>query len=509
MTTSGPGLTNMITPLLDSLNDGVPLIFISGQVALNSPPDAFQDSPSLELTKKCTKWNYQVTCPSEIKLAMEVAFKIALSGRPGPVHIDIPVDIQTKLCIEANMTQAKKAYLLNELENLSPKNIVTPENKKEVLRLFENTQRPLLYIGQGAADSSKEVLHFIEKMKMPFTTTLHAKGVVDERHIQSLGMIGMHGNPVANIAAQKADLIIALGSRFDDRTVGNLEQYAPVAHLAQSKGVGGFIHVDIRKSEKNKIIFPAVFSNTDVGDFLSEINPSVPQRTFEPWLSALKKVKAEKPVFHPVSNQKNRITVQNFLHTLNEKLPKHHCSPIITTGVGVHQMVSAQMLQMNQPRHFISSGSLGTMGVALPYAVGAQNIDKSKLVVAIDGDGSFNMSNTELKTIMNEQLPIKIAVINNSTEMMVEYWQKLFYENRYISTPNENCDYNLLARAYNFFSLKTEKNENLDADIDRWLGSKGPALINVITEPTPCLPLVAPGSALDDMILMDEDYKIS
>jgi len=504
LTTSGPGLTNMITPLLDSLNDGVPMLLLSGQVATTAPADAFQGSPAVDLTQPCTKWSYQLKATDDIESVMARAFAIATSGRPGPVHIDLPVDLQ-------KMATQRPVFFPTDMTITSIRNSDVGLNDGVMMAirdLIRGAERPLLYIGQGASAYPKAVAALVAKLNIPFTTTLHAKGVVDERHPLCLEMIGMHGHPVANFAAQQADLIIALGSRFDDRTVGNISLYAPEAFQAQAEGRGGFVHIDIRPGENGKVVTPNVFVQSDVGRFLNRFQPFCPEPQVGPWIRHLSTLKAEYPVFQVAENQGPEVTIYTIMNTLNHILRDNMDDVVVSTGVGVHQMVAAQMMQMSTPRQFLSSGSLGTMGVSLGFAVGAQLADPSKLVISIDGDGSFNMSNIELKTIMNLNLPIKILVVNNSSEMMVEYWQKLFYDKRYISTPNQNCDYNLLADAYGMFNVRCSDSETLETDLRTWLAHEGPALLNVITEKTPCLPLVKPGAALDDMILHDSQFTM-
>jgi acetolactate synthase I/II/III large subunit len=504
LTTSGPGLTNMITPLLDSLNDGVPMVLLSGQVATTAPADAFQGSPAVDLTKPCTKWSYQLKATDDIESVMARAFAIATSGRPGPVHIDLPVDLQKMA------TQSPVFFSTDmRLAPIRPSEMEMRDGVMMKIRdLICGSDRPLLYIGQGATAYPKAVAALVAKLNIPFTTTLHAKGVVDERHPLCLEMIGMHGHPVANFAAQQADLIIALGSRFDDRTVGNISLYAPEAFQAQAEGRGGFVHIDIRPGENGKVVTPNLFVQADVGDFLRQFQPFCPEVQVAPWITHLATLKAEYPVFHAAENQGPEVTIYTIMNTLNHILRDNMDDVVVSTGVGVHQMVAAQMMQMSTPRQFLSSGSLGTMGVSLGFAVGAQLADPSKLVISIDGDGSFNMSNIELKTIMSLNLPIKILVVNNSSEMMVEYWQKLFYDKRYISTPNQNGDYNVLADAYGIFNVRCEDSQTLETDLRTWLAHEGPALLNVITKKTPCLPLVKPGAALDDMILQDSQFSM-
>jgi len=515
LVTSGPGLTNIITPLQDALCDGVPLVAFSGQVPTNAPPEAFQYCDSVDLTRPCTKWNYKLKNIAELPSILDYAFHMARSGRPGPVHVDCPKDLQITTFTKEHMKmnevdidgvnhKLKDGNLeLEELTQLPP---LDSKQMDSILNLINKSERPILCVGQGINDCPKELLEFVEKTNIPVTTTLHSLGVFDERHPLALNMIGMHGHPSANYMVQKADLVLAFGSRFDDRTVGKLASYAPSAREAEAAGRGGFVHVDIRPTEHNRVVKVTEFVNSDCKTFLTELNlMKLDKRERPDWLKMMKDFKEKYPIIIPTFAD-GSLSVQKVIEEMNTQIDSYRDNCLFSTGVGVHQMVAAQLITWTQPRSMISSGSLGTMGVSLGYAIGAKLADDTKTVISIDGDGSFNMTNTELKTIMDLQIPVKILLLNNNSEMMVEYWQKLFFDGRYVSTDNDNCDYNKLADAYNIHNLYCDNENNLDKKMGEFLDYKGPVLFHVKIQKTPCLPLVSPGKSIDNMILIDNMY---
>jgi acetolactate synthase-1/2/3 large subunit len=517
MVTSGPGLTNIITPLQDALCDGVPLVAFSGQVAQNAPPDAFQSCDSVDLTRPCTKWNYKLKCIEELPTILDYAFHMARSGRPGPVHIDCPKDIQVTTLTEEHLDNFKKINIdgldhhLNDEGNLEFNKIheipeLNDSQLDTIVDLINKSEKPILSVGQGVNDCSKELLEFVEKTNIPITTTLHSLGSFDERHPLALNMIGMHGHPTPNFMIQEADLILAVGSRFDDRTVGKLNSFAINARNSEKKGKGGIVHVDIRPTEKDRVVKVTEFVHSDCKSFLTEMNKkNIITKPRTEWLDSMNNYKKNNQILIPTYAD-GSLSVQRVIEEMNSQIEPYREKCIFSTGVGVHQMVAAQLITWVNPRSMISSGSLGTMGVSLGYAIGAKLADKNKIVISIDGDGSFNMTNTELKTIMDLQIPVKILLVNNNSEMMVEYWQKLFFEGRYISTDNNNCDYNKLAEAYGIKNLYCDNEKDLKEKMDEFLDYKGPILFHVKINKTPCLPLVSPGKSIDNMILNDTGY---
>ena len=608
--TSGPGVTNLITPLQDGYCDGVPMVVLCGQAATTAPPDAFQSAPAVEMTKPCTKWSYQIKSAAEIPFVMDYAFFVARNGRPGPVFVDLPKDLQNQIltpdliqsyvdnCLPEAPSDAIgmasleiergthyeefKAFRLgNEQYGLSfgvkqgldgvqrlepiqsssdtfnadhhPTNRVyffnPPADEsaevtisegdfdtnnrvtRDMINLIKRAKKPVIIAGQGCNDSEEELKAFAEKLQIPVTTTLHALGCFDERHPLALNMVGMHGHPTPNYMVQEADLIINVGSRFDDRITGRMSDFVPAARKAAKLGVGGIIHVDIRLSEKSKQLQPTVFVHSTGKNFLSTLNRALEQDGAAPqtaaWLQHKNELQTKYPITIPTyppeqitvmdengvpkTAIRTRMSAQRVVAELDRQLlaAGKMDDALFTTGVGIHQMVAAQLITWTKPRQMMSSGSLGTMGVALGYCIGAKLANCGKIVIAVDGDGSFNMTFTELKTVAEQKIPIKIMILDNESQMMVEFWQRLFHDARYLAVRNsQNPEYTTLASAFGIKSIYCDSEDQLEAKMQEFLFSDPdePVLFHVRIERTPCLPLVAPGQPLDDMIL--EDVKI-
>jgi acetolactate synthase-1/2/3 large subunit len=591
--TSGPGVTNLITPLQDGICDGVPMVVLCGQAATNAPEDAFQSAPAVEMTKPCTKWSYQIKSAADVPFAMDYAFYMARNGRPGPVFLDLPKDLQnqvltpeliqtytdTKLpeapSADIGMASLKTAMRENgeifkavrlgyEEKGLSfemikeegvPKlipvasskdgfnadhhptnrviwttNALTGEPKpitkegnldmndriaNDMLNYIKRAKKPVIIAGQGCNDSEEELKYFAEKLRIPVTTTLHALGCFDERHELALNMMGMHGHPTPNFMVQEADLIINIGSRFDDRITGKMTSFVPGAKKAAELGVGGIIHVDIRITEMAKQIEPHFFVHSTGKNFLTKLNEALEKDTdFIPqtdkWVAKMKNLQAEFPVkvpTFPTIDGKTNLSAQSVVSEMDKQIlaAGKMDDAIFSTGVGIHQMVAAQLITWTKPRQMLSSGSLGTMGVALGFCIGAKLANCDKLVIAVDGDGSFNMTFTELKTVAEQGIPIKIMILDNESQMMVEYWQKLFHDERLLAVRNINPDYVTLAKAFKIKSVFCDREEDIEEKMREFLFDYDdePVLFHVRINRTPCLPLVAPGQPLDDMIMED------
>lgn len=493
--TSGPGITNMITPMLDATNDSTPLIVLSGQVNQKFiGTNAFQEAPATELSKHVTKWSHMVTDIKHLDEVMDKAFYIANNDKKGAVHIDLPKCITTQDVEESELSSYKPIncnYNFDELYEYTG-----------VMKLINNSSKPILYVGQGCNNDYEELRKFAIDGNIPVTTTIHACGVFDEDHPLSLGWCGMHGYPAANYALQEADCIIAMGSRFDDRTTGALEKYAPVA-----RSKNGIVHVNIEMSEINKVINSHYNFAMPCADFLRNTVPHVVFRPRQEWITKLNTSKEK----HKFSNPKESgyLYMENVLTQIYQKTKHLNDDLIITTGVGNHQMQTYQYIKSHYPKKIFSSGSLGVMGAGLPYAVGAQIANPDKTVICIDGDSSFNMTLTDMKTIVENDLPIKIAIMNNSGQMMVTIWEELFFNARYTATLNErNPDFALLAEAYGLKSLKCNTIEDLEDCVDEFLTFPGPILCEFKIEKGICLPLVSPGCSLSEMILpKNYNYK--
>ena len=488
ITTSGPGITNCITPILDSNNDSTPLVVLSGQVSLNTMGScAFQESPATDITKPITKWSYCVKDINELDSVMDEAFFIANDKKKGAVHIDLPK------CIIS-----KKTKYVENLENLEELKYEDDIFNLEISNIINKSEKPILYVGQGCNNYSEQLRYLIDKYQIPITTTMHAMGVYDERKELALQMCGMHGSYAANTALQNADCIIAIGARFDDRTTGLPSKYAPVARKNKS-----IIHCNIEKSEIDKNIKSNYSYNGDADLFINHLIKNLKVKNRKSWINQLNIWKNEHP-FEFYNDKYNKLKTQNVLVEINKQTQKRD-DIIYTFGVGNHLMMGCQFIDWKTPKSILASGSLGVMGCSIGYSIGAQIANLDKTVISIDGDGSFNMTLTDLKTIKEYNLPIKIAIINDSSLSMVRIWEKLFFEERYTATNNpNNPDYVNLAKSFGINSISCDNIEDLEETIDEFLECKGPILCEFKVIGEECLPLVGPGKALDDMILFRE-----
>jgi len=507
LVTSGPGFTNTITPLLDATNDSTPLVIISGQVSKSAiGTNAFQEAPSVELSKNVTKWSYQVKDISELNSVINKAYNIAYSGKKGAVHIDIPKCVSSDI-IEIDYDKFQDFFTKKKKNKQKTINLIIDDKFKKTIELINNSEKPIIYLGQGCIDSYELLREFAIKSNIPVTSTIHGNGIFDEDHQLSLQWCGMHGSPASNFALQQADTIIALGSRFDDRTTGNISKYAPKCFEAYQNGTGGIIHVNIEKSEINKVINSHYNFNTNCHNFLVNALKLSKFNKREKWINNINNLK--QTYKFKVNNHKKKIYMENVLLKLYNKTKHLEDNVIFTTGVGNHQMQTYQFIKSHYPKKILSSGSLGVMGVGLPYSIGSQLANKDKMVICIDGDSSFNMTLTDMKTIVENNLPIKIAVMNNESQMMVTIWEKLFFDQRYTATINKrNPDFTTLAEGYGIKSLSCDNINNLDNVVNEFISyNKGPILCEFKIEKSMCLPLVAPGKALDEMI-MEDDFDL-
>ncbi len=505
--TSGPGLTNLITGIRDAQTDSTPLVVISGQVpkiAMNT--NAFQECPAVDITKPITKWSYCIDTIDEIEEVIDKAFFIANDKKKGVVHLDIP-----KCVLAAKNSEIQKKIndnTFNDNSNIIKdssyvKDIEFINKIKKISKIINQSKKPIFYIGQGCNNYSELLSQLVVKSNIPITTTIHAMGVFDENHPLSLKFLGMHGSAYANYAIQDSDCIIAIGSRFDDRTTGNLEYYAPEAKKASKQKNGGIIHVNIEKSEINKIVNSDYDFNCDAGIFMKSLSKYIEYQPRKKWIDQLQIWKKNFP-FNYDKLTDGKLKTQDVIIELNKQLYNQKLidNTIITTGVGNHQMMAAQMIYWKKPKSMITSGSLGVMGVGLPYSIGVQIANPNKLVLDIDGDGSFNHTLSDLKTVSEHNLPIKIAILKDGYQSMVKVWEELFYEGRITATKlDKNPDYCKLADAFDIMSIKIDNRDHLSDNIIEFLNYPGPILAEFIVETDNCFPLVAPGKALDDLIL--------
>lgn len=505
ISTSGPGVTNLITVMQNAMSDGNPLVILSGQVGTSFiGTDAFQEAPSVALTKPCTKKSIQITDVNDIPFIMQEAFKISMEGRKGPVFIDLPKDI-----LSSSIKKINTLYYKN--------NNTTYENKdsnkiNKLCVLLQNAKQPIIYAGQGANHIYKEIRYLSKILNIPVTTTIHGLGIMDETNNLSLHMLGMHGSVYANKAIQQSDLILAIGARFDDRTTGNLDKYAPNAKKAALLGKGGIVHFNIDNNQINKLVQSNIHFDGDCKEPIYNLTAKLNRNkkiikkihaNNQQWVNHLLHIKHKYP-FRYKKAHNNKIKVQQVV----EKINKYSPNAYITTGVGNHQMYMAQFYDWTRPSTMVTSGSLGTMGFGLPSAIGVQLAKKNAQVICFDGDGSFMMTGNDLATIKEYNLPIKIFIMNDSRQQMVHIWQKLFFNERYISTDNFNPDFNTFAEAFGIEHLYCEDEHSLDSVVQLAIEYPGPILVNCKVEPDMCTPLVAPGAALDDMIMGDTNVDI-
>jgi len=496
LTTSGPGLTNIITPLQDARGDSTPIVALSGQVPKAAVgTDAFQECLAVDLTRPCTKWSYQIDSVEEVRSVVHEAFRVASTGKRGPVHLDLPKDVMT-------------AVLKGAAVPLPIQPPPLPYDRKtldQVAYLLRVAKKPILYVGQGANDAVAELTALAELANVPVTTTLHAMGVFSEHHPLSMHMLGMHGAAYANYAIQESDLIIAVGSRFDDRTTGLLGKYAPNAKRAHEEGTGGFVHFDIEPSQFGRVLEPTVAVPGDCKGALQMLLPMVDPTTAssaarKEWTSHCQELKSKFP-FSYTPAPDGKIKTQQVIEALYKGLQPQEEKMVVATGVGNHQMMSCQFIRWTTPRSIITSGSLGTMGFGLPSAIGAQVANPDKMVVLIDGDSSFNMTLNDLGTVVENQLPIKMAIMNDFRQQMVVVWQELFFDGRQTATKNVNPDFVQLAQSYGIESFRCSSLEDLPNAVDKFVNAKGPVLVDFRVVPDICLPMVAPGKGLDEMFL--------
>jgi len=425
-----------------------------------------------------------------VRSVVHEAFRVASSGKPGPVHLDLPKDVMTAVLRGASLP----------LPLQPPPHPIDERAVARVAQLLKIAKKPILYVGQGANAAPEELTRLAEAANVPVTTTLHAMGAFSEHHPLSLHMLGMHGAAYANYAIQESDLIIAIGSRFDDRTTGVLNKYAPEARRAHDEGRGGLVHFDIEPSQVGRVINPTVAVVGDCKLAMQKLIPMVEHMPRGDWIRRCQGLKMDFPFeYTPAPN--GRIKTQQAIEAIYKGMKPLEEKMVVSTGVGNHQMMSCQFIRWTQPRSIVTSGSLGTMGFGLPAAIGAQVACPEKVVVLVDGDSSFNMTLNDLGTVKEHQLPIKMAIMNDGRQQMVHVWQKLFFDGRLVGTENVNPDYVALAKAYGFESWRCDTLEDLPASVERFVNAKGPVLVDFGVVPDICLPMVAPGKGLDEMFL--------
>lgn len=511
--TSGPGATNVVTPMQDALSDGIPMIVFTGQVATSAiGTDAFQEADVVGITRSCTKWNVMVRSISELPRRISEAFEIATSGRPGPVLVDLPKDVTGGVLRRAIPTEATiPSRLLSNLSQSALADSLVNDAIERAAELLNQAKRPVLCVGHGAnsPELSKMVHELALKAKVPVTTTLHGLGTFDEHHPLSLRMLGMHGSYYANLAMQEADVIVTLGARFDDRVTGRVADFAPAARLAALEGTGGIIHFEVQPKNINKVVEATEAIEGDLTDTLPQFLDFVePVADRSDWLGDIAVWKEKYPFRYESDDPDGPIRPQTVITTLSDVVEPIKDRVILSTGVGQHQMWAAQFYKFKAPRSLVTSGGLGTMGFGLPAAIGAKVGRPECEVIDIDGDASFNMTLTELGTAAMYNIPVKIIIFNNEEQGMVTQWQSMFYEDRFSHTHQKNPDFLKLAEAMGIEGIRIEKLADLKPGLERMMACQGPVLVDVrVDQKVPVLPLVPAGKSLNECIVYDENVE--
>mgnify|MGYP001559632160 CR=1 FL=1 len=484
LATSGPGATNLTTAIATAFMDSIPIVAITGQVkTFLIGNDAFQEADIIGITRPITKHSYLVKDVKDLARIVKEAFFIANTGRRGPVLIDLPVDVTMEKCEEVIPAEV-------ELPGYKPRYEGNIRQIKHAAEVINSSKQPVVYTGGGiiTSECSKELLGLSEKGNLPVTTTLMGLGGFPEDHNLSLGMLGMHGTAYANFAVTESDVLIAIGARFDDRVTGKLDEFAPHAKI---------IHIDIDPSSIGKTVRVDIPVVGDAKNILQELNKYIHFVERKEWLDKIRLWKEKNPLSY--NNSGNVIKPQYVIEQICDAAKGN---AIITTEVGQNQMWAAQYFTFTQPRTFLSSGGLGTMGYGFPAAIGAQLGCPDKLVVDIAGDGSIQMNIQELSTVARLNIPVKIAILNNGYLGMVRQWQELFYNRRYSGVNlNGNPDFVKLAEAYGAKGFLVEKKEDVRPTIEKAFAIKGPVIMDFRIDPTEnVFPMVPAGQAIHRMI---------
>ncbi len=489
MATSGPGATNLVTGIATAMMDSSPMVCLTGQVPTTAlGGDAFQETDILGITMPITKHGYLVSRVEDLAATLHEAFHVARSGRPGPVVVDIPKDVQLALAEYDDSVP---------LPTPEPPSVSwTPDltqGLEQALELLRSSQRPVILAGRGVllSQASSEVIHLAERNQIPVALTLLGKGGFPEEHPLCLGMMGMHGHGATNQAIQEADLLLALGMRFDDRVTGNLATYAPNARK---------IHIDLDASEIGKNVAVDVGLVGDLKPILQSLLPAVDRQNRDDWLGQIGQWQENddrRDILHQPAD--GHLYAAHVLHDLWQQTEGE---ALVVTDVGQHQMWEAQYYRHNRPHSLITSGGLGTMGFALPAALGAKMANPSAEVWAIAGDGGFQMTMAELATAVQERIEIKIAIINNGYLGMVRQWQELFYDQRYHATPMWAPDFTKMAQAFEIPAFRVRRRGEVAPVVElarQWTG--GPVLVEFVVEQHDVVyPMVPAGGTLHEMI---------
>ena len=487
--TSGPGATNLITGIADALIDSTPIVCITGQVASNLlGTDAFQETDIIGISTPATKWSYQITKAAEIPNAMAKAFYIARSGRPGPVLIDITKDAQFELFdFEYKKCLGIRSY--NPIPKIETKKI------DEAISIINKAKKPLLVWGQGVilGKAEEELKFFVEKTGIPAVWTILGLSALPTSHPMNMGMVGMHGNYGPNLLTNECDVLIAVGMRFDDRVTGDLNKYAKQAKI---------IHLEIDPSEINKNVKADVPILGNCKESLNLLCKKVKENNFSSWINRFKElneIEYNKVIKNDLFPKKEGLTMGEAIESIN----KHsNGDAVIVTDVGQHQMVACRYAKFNYSQSNLTSGGLGTMGFALPAAIGAKMGAPEREVVAIIGDGGYQMTIQELGTIFQTQVAVKIVVLNNDFLGMVRQWQELFFDKRYASTEMTNPDFVTIAKGYHIEAVRVTERNKLDSAVKEMMLSKKPFFLEICVEKEgKVFPMIPSGASVSDVRL--------
>ena len=488
--TSGPGATNLVTGLADAMIDSTAVVCITGQVFAHLlGTDAFQETDVINITTPITKWNYQVTDATEIPAVLAKAFYIAKSGRPGPVLIDITKNAQLQIF---DYDGYKKC---DHIRSYRPAPIVRKKYVAEAATLINAAEKPFVIFGQGIilGNAEKEFIAFLDKSGIPAAWTIMGMSAIPTDHPLAMGMLGMHGNYGPNVLTNQCDVLIAIGMRFDDRVTGRLDKYAKQAKV---------IHLDIDPSEIDKNVKTTVAVWGDCKETLPLLTALIERKVYPRWMKAFedcKKKEQEKVIQEELNPLTEILTMGEVINSINELT---NADAIIVTDVGQHQMATCRYAKFNQTKSNITSGGLGTMGFALPAAIGAKYGDPKRTVVAVIGDGGFQMTIQELGTIMQFNVDVKILILNNQFLGMVRQWQELFHDKRYSFTDITSPDFVMVAKAYNIPGTRVSKREELKNALQTMLGHDGSYLLEVMVgKENNVFPMVPQGKGVAEVVL--------
>ena len=488
--TSGPGATNLVTGIADAQIDSTPLVCITGQVASSLlGSDAFQETDIIGIATPVTKWSYQITKASEICEIFSKAFFIAKSGRPGPVLIDITKDAQFEILDSFNYKKTETIRSYKPVPQYDNDSII------EASKLINNSKKPFVVFGQGVilGNAEEEFKSFIEKAGLPSAWTILGLSALPTNHHLNVGMLGMHGNYGPNVLTNECDLLIAIGMRFDDRVTGSLNTYAKQAKI---------IHFEIDPAEVNKNVKVDVAVLGDVKNTLKEILPHINKNNHSKWRTKFDdfyKIEYSKVIHDEYEKPTDGITMAEVIKCINNNSDG---KSILVTDVGQHQMVACRYMKFNTFKSNITSGGLGTMGFALPAALGCKIGAPNREVIAVIGDGGFQMTIQELGTIFQTQAAVKIVILNNDFLGMVRQWQQLFFDKRYASTELVNPDFIIISKGYRIESKRVEKRDELNQSVKEMLDYNGPYLLEVcVNKEENVFPMIPTGSSVSDIRL--------